>query len=244
MIYIQSNTEKTLPHHFDCACALYGAIDSNINYKLITYTDLITGKFDNLIKTNLFVGSVEFMREVFNRIGLIDVRLPLNSNRQFEILTLEEAHNKVKTGSTIFIKPLEIKLFTGLILDGIEYSCLKGLPNDTKVLCYEPFKSKIESEWRIYVYNHKVVDSRNYSGDCFVNPNYRYITNVVNTNKVIFPSTYTIDVGILFSEENVVIEYNDMWAIGNYGMPNDLYLSLLKSRYFEIINGKNVSANN
>jgi hypothetical protein len=35
--------------------------------------------------------------------------------------------------------------------------------------------------------------------------------------------------------ENVIIEYNDMWAIGNYGMPNDLYLQLLKDRYFEIV---------
>jgi hypothetical protein len=26
-----------------------------------------------------------------------------------------------------------------------------------------------------------------------------------------------------------------MWAIGNYGIPNDLYLRLLRDRYFEII---------
>ena len=28
MIYIQSNSERTMPHHFDCATALYGAIDN------------------------------------------------------------------------------------------------------------------------------------------------------------------------------------------------------------------------
>jgi hypothetical protein len=53
---------------------------------------------------------------------------------------------------------------------------------------------------------------------------------------------YTIDVGILSSipfgsseRENVIIEFNDMWAIGNYGMENKRYLRMLVDRYFEII---------
>ena len=106
-----------------------------------------------LIKKNLFVGSTEFMREVFKRIGLNDVRLPINSNRDCEIITLEDAHKRVSNGSKLFIKPLEIKLFTGLILDGMQYSCLSNLPNETMVMAYEPFKSKIISEviiWGAY----------------------------------------------------------------------------------------------
>ena len=31
------------------------------------------------------------------------------------------------------------------------------------------------------------------------------------------------------------VESNDMWAIGNYGRPNDIYIRLLRDRYFEII---------
>lgn len=50
-----------------------------------------------------------------------------------------------------------------------------------------------------------------------------------------FPKSYTIDVGILEDGENVVIEFNDMWGIGNYGVDNHTYLRLLKSRYFEIM---------
>lgn len=57
------------------------------------------------------------------------------------------------------------------------------------------------------------------------------MNSVIRSNKD-FPIAYTIDIGILESGENVVIEYNDMWAIGNYGIPNDLYLRLLKDRYF------------
>lgn len=36
MIYIQSNSEKNLPHHFDAACAMYGAIESGHDFKTIS----------------------------------------------------------------------------------------------------------------------------------------------------------------------------------------------------------------
>jgi hypothetical protein len=235
MIYIQSNSERTLAHHFDCSCALYGAIDSCLDYRLTSFEEVASGKFDMLIRKNLFVGSTEFMREIFKRAGLDDVRLPVNSNRDCEIITLAEAHKRVASGDKLFIKPIEIKLFTGLILDGMQYSCLKGLPDDTKVMAYEPFKERIESEWRVYFHNNRIIDSRNYSGDFMIGPDYSYVRNDI-FDHVDFPCAYTIDVGIFASGENVVIEYNDMWAIGNYGMPNDIYLRALKDRYFEIIN--------
>jgi len=241
MIYIQSNKEKTLPHHFDAACALYGAIDSACDYKLVTFEEVASGKFDTLIKKNLFVGSVEFMREVFKRIGLNDVRLPQNSNRESEIITLEEALLRSSSGKRIFIKPVEIKLFSGFVLDGANYSCLSDLPKETRVYAYKPFSEKILSELRIYVFNNKIEDVRNYSGDPkinFVSLQYEYIQeHIIDKNKNSFPSTYTIDVAILNSPNRhiEVVEYNDMWSIGNYGVPNDIYLNMLKSRYFEIV---------
>jgi hypothetical protein len=242
MIYIQSNNEKTLPHHFDAACAMYGAIEAGREYKLVTYDEVASGKFDSLIRINLFVGTVEFMREVFKRVGLNDVRVPVNSNRESEIITLGEALTRAKGGEKIFIKPIEIKLFTGFVLDNMIHSCIEGLPTETKVLAYKPFYTEIISEWRVYVHRGKIVDSRNYSGDFMVDPDYHFfLQNILKENDGKFPISYTIDVGILYFSsfrENVVIEYNDMWAIGNYGIPNDLYLRLLRDRYFEIVNEK------
>ncbi len=244
MIYIQSNKDRTLPHHFDCACALYGAMDSAMDYRLTTFEEVASGKFDTLIKQNLFVGSTEFMREVFSRIGKTDVRVPKNSNREHKIITLGEARDIVAGGKKIFIKPLTIKLFTGLILDGCHYASLDNIPDDTLVMSYEPFSNRIFTEWRVYVHNHKIVDVKNYSGDLFGVPDSSYINKVITENKVFgFPIAYVIDVGRLDMPlsaqlfDNVIIEYNDMWAIGNYGVPNDLYLKLLKDRYFEIVRG-------
>lgn len=232
MIYIQSN--NNLPFHFDSACALYGAIESFQDYRLVTLDDVLSSKFDSLIRSNLFIGSVQFMNEVFSRVGLYNVRLPKNSNRVSSVITLGDAYVISKTRK-IFIKPIDIKLFTGLVLDGFIYSCLTSLPESTLVMCYDIFKEEIESEWRVYVYRNEITDSRNYSGDFKIGPDYDYIKNIIEENRSDFPSTYTIDIGILESGENVIIEFNDMWAIGNYGIQNDIYLRLLSDRYFDIM---------
>ena len=235
MIYIQSDDDRRLPIGFDFASAMYGAIETGLDFRLTSFEEVNSGKFDSLIKRNLFVGSTEFMNSVFDRVGIEDVKLPRNSNRECRIITLKEAREIAKNGNKIFIKPLQIKLFTGLVLDQMEYSSLSKIPEETEVMCYDVFESVISSEWRVYVHRNNAIDSRNYSGDFRISPDYSYVNDIIKENSKDFPIAYTIDIGILESGENVVIEYNDMWAIGNYGLPNDLYLRLLKDRYFQII---------
>lgn len=246
MILIQSESDRKLPHHFDAACALYGAKDSGEDYRLTSFEEIESSKLDMMLRINCScaVGSTEFMREVFKHLGKTDVRLPRNSNRQSEIITLAEAHQRVVAGEKLFIKPVETKQYgiSGLILDGMKYTILNDVSEETKFYAYQPFAKKLISEWRIYVHRHKMVDARNYSGDFCEMFNRTYANYVINQNKLDFPIAYTMDIGIFEEEdgvqmpENVVIEFNDMWAIGNYGMPNDLYLQLLKDRYYEIKN--------
>jgi hypothetical protein len=234
MIYIQSNIEKTRPHHFDVASAMFGAIEIGQDYRLTTFEEVQSGKFNTLVKNNLFVGSVEFMKEVFSKIGKENVRVPKNSNREHKVMTLGDAKKIAKSGQSIFIKPFDIKLFTGFILDQMVHTSISDVPDDTNVMVYDVFSSKIKSEFRCYIHNNRVVDVRNYSGDLFCCPNEEYLKGIIDINKD-FPISYTIDIGVLENGDNVVIEYNDMWAIGNYGIPNELYLRLLRDRYFEIV---------
>jgi hypothetical protein len=238
MIYIQKDKYKDIPHHFDVACAMYGAMDSNLDYRLITYDDIdiVSTNFEYLFtKNNVFVGSVEFMKLVFGKQGIDIPKVPMNSNRVHNVDTLGNVKKQAQLGYKWFIKPFDIKLFTGFVIDQMQYYSIKNIPDDTEVMVYEPFKHPIESEWRCYINNHKLEYIANYSGDILVNVNGLYLMSVINSNKDTFPCAYTIDIGILTNGENVVIEYNDMWAIGNYGIPNDIYLRMLKNRYLEII---------
>ena len=40
MIYIQKKDNEDIPHHFDCACAMYGAIDLGLYYTLVSFEDV------------------------------------------------------------------------------------------------------------------------------------------------------------------------------------------------------------
>jgi hypothetical protein len=235
MIYIQSDSDKSRPHHFDCASAMYGAIETGNEYRLTTYEEVEFGKFDGLIRRNLFVGSVEFMRLVYSRIGMENVRLPSNSNRSHYTSSLGEIKRQAKLGKKAFIKPYDIKLFTGFVIDQMQHASIQDVPDETQIMVYDVFKYPIESEWRCYIHYNKVKYIANYSGDLYVNINGSYLESVIKENSSRFPCAYTIDIGILTSGENVVIEFNDMWAIGNYGISNDDYLRMLKDRYFQIV---------
>jgi hypothetical protein len=235
-VYIQANNDN-LPHHFDAACALYGAIDLGLDHKLITYDCLDTIN-PELFRNNLFVGSVEFMRKIFDKLGK-SPRVPDNSNREEEFIKLSEVKTRIENGETLFVKPKQIKLFTGMVVNKQFIFSLNPYPDDTDVIVSKPFESEIVSEWRCYVRKNiigdPIVDIRCYSGDPFIIPKKEFILELFNQNILKYPKAYTIDVAILENGENTVVEYNDMWAIGNYGIENEKYVSLLKERYFEII---------
>lgn len=249
MILIESNDDRTRPKLFDSACAQYGSEEIWVQgakpWRLTTFEEVQSGKMNSLLRYNLAVGSVDFMREVFRQMEVEMPWLP-NTNRGHRLMTLDEARKQVAdTKRSLFIKPIQIKLFTGFVLDGMSYSSIAGLPGDTKVLAYLPFDCRIASEWRVYIHQKQIVDARNYSGDFKISPDYSYVDDMkiwlmyeMNNGGMKTPEAYTIDIGILEAgNENVVIEFQDMWAIGNYGVPNDLYVRMLKDRYFQIING-------
>jgi len=214
---------------------MYGAWDSALDIKFASFEELTAGKYDLFLRKRLFVGSTEFMTEIFKRLNVTNAKVPENSNRQEVIRTLGEAKEIANRGIKIFIKPLQIKLFTGFVLDQMTYSCLNGISDDTPIITCAPFEHKILSEWRLYVYKNEIVDSRNYSGDFMIHPDYVFAKNIIKSNQDTFPIAYTIDIAILQNWQTVVVEFNDMWAIGNYGIPNDLYLRLLTHRYFQLV---------
>lgn len=239
MIYIQKNRDG-MPHHFDCACALYGAQDLALDYKLVSMEEVQEGKWDNLIKQRLFVGSVEFMTEVFKRVGIKQPSLPLGWFRH-QIIA------EMKLGDFVYDKPVfikpksEVKAFTGFVVDEYSKSMLNTLDPEIEIIV----KNVINfiSEWRCYIFNRKLVGMFHYSGEFDVD--LRGMTEELNAlpgyliDTYDYPETFVMDIGFTDSKFFSHVEHNDMWAIGNYGIENDLYVRMLKQRYFDIIkNGK------
>lgn len=96
----------------------------------------------------------------------------------------------------------------------------------------------IDSEWRAFVYENKLVGLQNYSGD------FRIFPNVSQINKMIgefyfqkeSPIAYTLDVGVN-DKGTFVIEVHDFFSCGLYGFSEHKILPHMFYRwFFEYIN--------
>ena len=93
----------------------------------------------------------------------------------------------------------------------------------------------IESEWRAFVYQGKLVGLQNYSGDFTMFPDVERIKTMIDAYNSA-PIAYTLDVGV-FNEKTFVIECHPMISVGLYGFSNHKLLPYMFYRAFkEIIN--------
>jgi hypothetical protein len=200
-------------------------------------------------KNDIVVGSVEATKAFWNAAG-IEVPNYIGypkSLEQFYGRTIKRTRfGKITVDDLpIFIKPAyDVKLFTGFVLDkratlhniGMYYSEVN--PNTA---VYTSKVIDIVSEYRCFVHNNKLVGIKNYSGDFGCFPNIYTIYEMIQKYKHEAPISYTLDVGIIEkipNDETVLIEINDFWAIGGYGLDGKTYVRMLIDRFQQIKNSK------
>lgn len=139
-----------------------------------------------------------------------------------------------------FIKPAtDVKLFTGDIIENKSllrtFQTFYGVDEET--LLYVSEVINIQSEYRCFVHNGILRGIQYYLGDFKKYPNYTVIEDIISKYKN-QPIAYTIDIGVTDKNETIIVEINDMWAIGAYGFNKDLYTKMCVDRMREIINNK------
>jgi hypothetical protein len=87
----------------------------------------------------------------------------------------------------------------------------------------------IESEWRGFVYQNKLVGLQNYSGDFTMFPDVSHINFMISQYKSA-PVAYTLDVGV-FDDKTFVIECHDFFSCGLYGFADHRILPFMHSRW-------------
>ena len=90
------------------------------------------------------------------------------------------------------------------------------------------------SEWRVFVFNGKILDCRNYQGDHFTYPNPDTIKEMVKTYTNA-PKVYTLDVGVTVDNKTVVVECHRFFSCGLYGFNQiHLYPVMLSQEWYEM----------
>lgn len=136
----------------------------------------------------------------------------------------------------VFVKPKsKAKLFTGFVIQSnYDLLRLESLPKETELFC-SPVVEWL-SEFRVFVNQSEIVGIKNYSGKENIQLNMDTVETAIeefeNSNER--TSGYGIDFGILKNGETALVEWNDGFALGSYGLEKEIYTDLILKRWEEI----------
>jgi hypothetical protein len=169
------------------------------------------------------IGSVEFVCEYLKKyFGLI----PKPINIPLELMKREYLNRTVINGTEkdisgiMFIKSNDkIKHFTEICDQAPE-----GNYQISSVI-------EIDSEWRAFIYQGKLVGLQYYSGEFTLFPDVKKIQKMIE-DYTLCPIAYTLDVAI--SEgETVIIEVHDFFSCGLYGFSDHKILPFMFFKWFK-----------
>lgn len=153
-------------------------------------------------------------------------------HRQVTKSTLATLQNR-ESSNSIFVKPAgEQKKFTGRVIYG--YQDLYLPPTISKRT--EVWISEIVdwlTEYRVYVINGSVAAINHYDGDPTIQIELPVVLEAINRYRTA-PSAYAIDFGVLSTGQTALIEVNDGYSLGAYGIDSESYTRLLFTRWNEL----------
>jgi hypothetical protein len=104
--------------------------------------------------------------------------------------------------------------------------------------CHEVLVSEyviFASEWRCFVCRGKILDLCRYQGDVFAYPDARVVKNAVSDYSRIGLAGYGIDFGVLTNGQTVLVEVNEGYSLGPYGLESTEYAELLEARWLQLV---------
>jgi hypothetical protein len=204
--------------------------------------DNLSDDIPNILnKENISIGGIGW---VHDRLDLLNIQRPLILDYPIQLRDYLKRDLWEDTLSTvyknlnkpIFVKPKDNqKLFTGKIIsDKSDFSNIVR-SEDYPVWCSQPIQ--ILSEWRCYVRYGRLLKPCFYKGDFRIHPDFNIIQNAISLYKD-SPKAYAIDWGVTERGETVLIEVNDAFAIGDYGLDYLSMAKLLYTRWSEMVDCK------
>ena len=133
----------------------------------------------------------------------------------------------------VFFKPLENgKAFTGHVVSAFrDLIRTASLPDDFPVLVQDVVR--LESEWRVFVLRGEVLGVGHYYGDPLRFPDAGVIKQLLQTQRNPV-AAYGLDMGVTAAGQTLLVELNDGYALGCYGLPPTKYARLLEARWDEL----------
>jgi ATP-grasp domain, R2K clade family 2 len=193
----------------------------------------------------LVVGSIPTTEMALKQLG---VTVPIPEDYPIELhdflyrrvwkSTLRAVKERIECGeSPVFIKPAtRRKRFTGFVFtDPSETYQLEGASGQTPVWCSQCVEW--QSEWRVFVLHGNILGIQYYRGIQSIRPEEDVIKILcarwIATGRA--PCAFALDVGVLTTGETALVEVNDGFSLGRYGLPIAFYTNMVIARWGELM---------
>lgn len=190
-------------------------------------------------KYHVFVGGISYIHKTLQKLN-IPVPKPFDypeSLKPFlgrEIWTsgINDIANNPENWN-VFVKPKNIsKKFTGRLVTSTKDLIGCGdLNENTSVWVSEP--KNFLTEWRVFIRYGRVIGAKIYKGDWRMKFDHKVIENAIKAYQDA-PAGYSLDFGYTDKGETLLIEVNDGYSLGSYGLFYIDYAKLLSARWAEL----------
>lgn len=200
---------------------------------------------DNINDLSPTVGVAGYIGDVHR--GLKKLNKPIPSNIDYPDQLKEFLGRYMRQGTLgevrhsfnkVFIKPdVDHKLFTGFVWSGDEDSRRKivTLPDEVPIWISDPVI--FLSEYRTFILDNKILDCRKYKGDWGISPDRKIIESAVEKMYEHSSRAFCLDFGVTDTGETLLVEMNEGFSMGHYGMHPVNYARMLSARWFELTSG-------
>lgn len=197
--------------------------------------------FDDLAVSphNIFFGSISFVQTALNK---LDFEIPEHIDypgclskfygRKITESTIDKIANNLELWN-VFVKPRhKLKKFTGRhIKTTYDLIGCGDIDADVPIWVSEPVE--FISEWRVFVRYKEILGVKLYKGDWRNQYDYKIIEEAVNLYENA-PAGYAIDFGLTADGRFLIVEVNEGYAIGSYGLFYIDYAKLISARWAEM----------
>lgn len=138
-------------------------------------------------------------------------------------------------GAPVFIKPLrDAKRFTGHVRDGgLRASAMTAdVGDEVEVLASEVVA--FANEYRCFVHRGAIVGAKQYAGDWRLPPPDFAVADAAVAAFAGAPAAYALDLGVAGDGRTLVVEINDAFALGGYGLGAVPYARMIVDRWLEL----------
>ena len=138
-------------------------------------------------------------------------------------------------GEPVFIKPRgAAKRFTGrVVAQPLDLRALPVTSSATPVWCSDVIE--MVSEYRAFVRHGEIVGIQYYDGDPGETPAPDGVQGILDEVRESLPAGCALDVAVRGDGRVVLVEANDGFALGRYGLDSGLYVDVLLARWTELV---------